>query len=167
MMVVCMIMTTGSAITKAQQKTSDQRHCALQKNELLHSVSPGNTSRYDARRRGFRPLAILATQRSESDLSDARAGKLVGDFGEGLGVYVCPPCGRTAWEESRTPVCGDCRELDWDFYAGHISVVRCLAGSVCGVVSASMAERKDDDCGLLEDVVGFGAHDCGLRCGLV
>ena len=29
--VVCMIMTTGSAITKRNRKTSDQRHCAFAK----------------------------------------------------------------------------------------------------------------------------------------
>ena len=61
MIVVCMIMTTGSAITKS--KTRKHRISATvpcKRNELLNSVSPGNTSRYSARGRGFRrPLAIL------------------------------------------------------------------------------------------------------------
>jgi hypothetical protein len=63
MIVVCMIMTTGSAITKAKQEDIGSAPlCFCKRNELLHSVSPGNTSRYCARGRGFRrPLAILFT----------------------------------------------------------------------------------------------------------
>lgn len=115
MIVVCMIMITGSAITKQKQKISDQRHCTLERNELLHSVSSGNTSRYRTRRCGFRrPLAILATQVAESDLAHAGAGKLFGNFGEGLGVDVRPICGRAVWKEGRAPVCCDGRELGWD-----------------------------------------------------
>jgi hypothetical protein len=135
MIVVCIIMTTGSAITKKHRRHRISATVLLDKHELLHSVSPGNTSRYCARGRGLRrSLAILASQRSESDLADARAGKLVGDFGEGLGVDVWVICGRAAGKDSRAPVCCDGRELDWDGYAAHVGVVSCssLAGSVGG-----------------------------------
>ena len=65
MMVVCMIMTTGSAITKQNRRHRISATVLLERNELLHSVSPGNTSRYSTRGRGLRrPLAILASQRA-------------------------------------------------------------------------------------------------------
>lgn len=133
MIVVCMIMTTGSAITKQNRRHQISATVLLERNELLNSVSPGNTSRYSTRGRGLRrPLAILFTQIAESDLADAGTGKLVGDFGEGLGVYVFPPCGRAAWKEGRAPVCCHGRELGRNVYATHVGVVSCLAGSVSG-----------------------------------
>jgi hypothetical protein len=46
-------------------------------------------------------------------LADAGHGELIGDFGEGLGVYVFPPCGCAAGEEGRAPVCCHGRELGW------------------------------------------------------
>ena len=65
MMVVCMIMTTGSAITKQNRRHRISATVLVEINELLHSVSPGNTSRYSTRGRGLRrPLAILASQRA-------------------------------------------------------------------------------------------------------
>ena len=84
------------------------------KNELLHSVSSGNTSRYRARRCGFRSLAILRLQRAVSDRAGAGTGELVGDFGEGLCVGVCPVCGLAVFEDGWAPVCCDGRELGWD-----------------------------------------------------
>lgn len=65
MMVVCMIMTTGSAITRQNRRHRISATVLVERNELLHSVSPGNTSRYSTRGRGLRrPLAILASQRA-------------------------------------------------------------------------------------------------------
>lgn len=60
MIVVCMIMTTGSAITKQNRRHRISATVLLERNELLHSVSPGNTSRYNTRGCGLRrSLAIL------------------------------------------------------------------------------------------------------------
>jgi len=163
MIVVCMSMTTGEAITK-QTQSSDQRHCACQNEELLHSVSSSNTSRYRARRRCLSSLVIFVLQRAEADSASAGTRELIGNLGEGLCVCICPICGCAIGQDGRAPV--GCDGWKLSCRCDGVGVDWYLAGSVGRVVSESMAEETMRCC-LLEDFVVFSGHACGFWCGLL